>query len=146
MEREFKTFRFGSHHPIRTSISRVDFHRFFFSSQIAQDLVRFLRCIGADELDSPPRSPTVVKPHHPPPLSPSASVDGDDIPYVVNPHARSSSGSKKSGSLTRGGSMDKAFVTRTPSTEKGSLTRTGSVEKARKTVAVSSPTSPTQSK
>ncbi|XP_078352736.1 guanine nucleotide exchange factor subunit RIC1-like isoform X2 [Oculina patagonica] len=112
---------------------------------IAQDLVRFLRCIGADELDSPPRSPTVVKPHHPPPLSPTASVDGEDIPYVVNPHARSSSVSKAPtrASLTRGGSMDKEFTRRTPSTEKGSLSRTGSIDKARKTVSAGSPTSPT---
>jgi len=115
---------------------------------IAQDLVRFLRCIGADELDSPPRSPTYVKPHHPPPSSPTASVDGDDIPYVVNPHARSSNVSKPPtrGSLTRGSSMEKGFITRTPSTEKASLTRTGSVDKARKTVVGNSPSSPTQPK
>lgn len=119
-----------------------------FSWQIAQDLVRFLRCIGADELDSPPRSPTYIKPHHPPPLSPTASVDGDDIPYVVNPHARSSSVSKPPtrASLTRGSSMEKGFITRTPSTEKASLSRTGSVDKVRKTIAASSPTSPTQPK
>ena len=121
---------------------------FFSLWQIAQDLVRFLRCIGADELDSPPRSPTYVKPYHPPPLSPTTSVDGDDIPYVVNPHARSSSVSKPPmrGSLTRGSSLEKGFITRTPSTEKASLTRTGSVDKARKMVAANSPSSPTQLK
>ncbi|KAJ7378641.1 WD40 repeat protein [Desmophyllum pertusum] len=112
---------------------------------IAQDLVRFLRCIGADELDSPPRSPTFVKPHHPPPLSPTTSVDGDDITYAVNPHARSTSVSTRA-SLTRGSSMDKGFITRTPSTEKGSLSRSGSMDKTRKTVAASSPTSTTQPK
>ena len=118
---------------------------FFCYLQIAQDLVRFLRCIGADELDSPPRSPTFVKPHHPPPLSPTTSVDGDDITYAVNPHARSTSVSTRA-SLTRGSSMDKGFITRTPSTEKGSLSRSGSVDKTRKTVAASSPTSTTQPK
>lgn len=112
--------------------------------QISRDLVRFLRCIGADELDSPPRSPTFVKSHHPPPLNPSASVDGEDITYVVNTHSRSSSASKppSRGSLTRGSSLDKSYLTRTSSMERGcSLSRTGLVDKARKAVAPSSPTS-----
>lgn len=115
---------------------------------IARDLVRFLRCIGADELDSPPRSPTFVKPHHPPPLSPAASVDNDDIPYTVNPHARSSSVTKppSRGSLTRGSSIEKAYITRTSSSDKGSLTRTGSVDKSRKSVTSMSPNSATQPK
>ena len=119
-----------------------------FSPQIARDLVRFLRCIGADELDSPPRSPTFVKPHHPPPLSPAASVDNDDIPYTVNPHARSSSVTKppSRGSLTRGGSIEKAYITRTSSSDKGSLTRTGSVDKSRKSVTSMSPNSASQPK
>ena len=119
-----------------------------YSPQIARDLVRFLRCIGADELDSPPRSPTFVKPHHPPPLSPSASVDNDNIPYVVNPHPRSTSVSKppSRASLTRGSSLEKGYLTRTSSIEKSSLSRTGSMDKARKTVAASSPTSTTPPK
>ena len=117
-------------------------------SQIARDLVRFLRCISADELDSPPRSPTFVKPHLPPPLSPSSSVNNDDIPYVVNTHPRSTNISKppSRASLTRGSSMDKGFLTRTSSIEKSTLSRTGSVEKTRKTVAGSSSNSTTSPK
>lgn len=114
---------------------------------ISKDLVRFLRCIATDELDSPPRSPTFVKPHHGPPLSPAASVDSDDIPYVINPHPRSTSVSKppSRGSLTRGSSMEKGYLTRTSSVEKSSLSRSGS-EKTRKTVATNSPTSTTPPK
>ncbi|XP_073227336.1 guanine nucleotide exchange factor subunit RIC1-like isoform X3 [Porites lutea] len=105
---------------------------------IAQDLVRFLRCIAADELDSPPRSPTFVKPHLPPPLGSAASMDSDDIPYVVNPHPRSSSVSKppSRGPLTRGNSLEKGYLTRTASIERSS----------RKSVSSSSPTSTTPPK
>ena len=111
---------------------------FFFPRQIAQDLVRFLRCIAADELDSPPRSPTFVKPHLPPPLGSAASMDSDDIPYVVNPHPRSSSVSKppSRGPLTRGNSLEKGYLTRTASIERSS----------RKSVTSSSPTSTTPPK
>ena len=111
---------------------------FFFPWQIAQDLVRFLRCIAADELDSPPRSPTFVKPHLPPPLGSAASMDSDDIPYVVNPHPRSSSVSKppSRGPLTRGNSLEKGYLTRTASIERSS----------RKSVTSSSPTSTTPPK
>lgn len=89
---------------------------------IARDLVRFLRCIAADDLESPPRSPTFVKSHHPPPLSPSASVDSEDIPYLVNPHPRSASVSKapSRGSLTRGSSLDKGYLPRTSSLKRPS--------------------------
>lgn len=111
---------------------------FVFPRQIAQDLVRFLRCIAADELDSPPRSPTFVKPHLPPPLGSAASMDSDDIPYVVNPHPRSSSVSKppSRGPLTRGNSLEKGYLTRTASVERSS----------RKSVTSSSPTSTTPPK
>ena len=110
----------------------------FFPRQIAQDLVRFLRCIAADELDSPPRSPTFVKPHLPPPLGSAASMDSDDIPYVVNPHPRSSSVSKppSRGPLTRGNSLEKGYLTRTTSIERSS----------RKSATSSSPTSTTPPK
>ena len=110
----------------------------FFPRQIAQDLVRFLRCIAADELDSPPRSPTFVKPHLPPPLGSAASMDSDDIPYVVNPHPRSSSVSKppSRGPLTRGNSLEKGYLTRTASIERSS----------RKSETSSSPTSTTPPK
>lgn len=111
---------------------------FVFPRQIAQDLVRFLRCIAADELDSPPRTPTYVKPHLPPPLGSAASMDSDDIPYVVNPHPRSSSVSKppSRGPLTRGNSLEKGYLTRTASIERSS----------RKSVTSSSPTSTTPPK
>lgn len=107
--------------------------------QIARDLIRFLRCIAADDLESPPRSPTFIKSHHPPPLSPSATVNSEDISYVVNTHPRSVSASSR-GSLTRGNSLDKGSLTRTGSTDKlGALSRSGS-EKARKSLVPISPT------
>lgn len=107
--------------------------------QIARDLIRFLRCIAADDLESPPRSPTFIKSHHNPNLSPSATVSSDDVSYLVNTHPRSVSASSR-GSLTRGNSLDKGSLTRNSSTDKlGSLSRSGS-DKARKSLMPISPT------
>ncbi|XP_029180425.2 guanine nucleotide exchange factor subunit RIC1-like [Acropora millepora] len=106
---------------------------------IARDLIRFLRCIAADDLESPPRSPTFIKSHHNPNLSPSATVNSDDVSYLVNTHPRSVSASSR-GSLTRGNSLDKGSLTRNGSTDKlGSLSRSGS-DKARKSLIPISPT------
>ncbi|KAK2569545.1 Guanine nucleotide exchange factor subunit RIC1 [Acropora cervicornis] len=106
---------------------------------IARDLIRFLRCIATDDLESPPRSPTFIKSHHTPALSPSVTVNSDDVSYLVNTHPRSVSSSSR-GSLTRGNSLDKGSLTRNGSTDKlGSLSRSGS-EKARKSLMPISPT------
>ncbi|XP_048581598.1 guanine nucleotide exchange factor subunit RIC1 isoform X2 [Nematostella vectensis] len=110
--------------------------------EISKDLVRFLRCISDGELDSPPRTPTSVKPLHSPPHSPVSSVDGEDMnmPYAVTGQNRGSKPSSR-GTLSRGPSLDKTYLMRTPSMDKAPISKGSSIADKQRTKSATSTSS-----